>query len=204
MNREEKKRLTRLNILVISEKMFSKQGIKKTDIRDIAKQSGVSTVTFYKYFPSKDELLTQITILKLTEASASIKEELEVSTDNILSIMKRIENLIDEKAGDLNNPEFDEFLDIAFFSNPKVILAQEEMTKDIVTAIYSQLKKTDQLKDNITLESMLFYVDMIIQYSRLPKNRNLFGPNHQRPHSNLEQEVFNIILYGFIKQSEKK
>ena len=83
MKREEKKKLTRAKILATAEKMFSDKGIKKTDIREIAKSSGVSVVTFYKYFASKEELLTEITIKKLTEVASLIKLNLATSTDEL-------------------------------------------------------------------------------------------------------------------------
>ena len=201
MKREEKKKLTRAKILATAEKMFSDKGIKKTDIREIAKSSGVSVVTFYKYFASKEELLTEITIKKLTEVASLIKLNLATSTDDVMSTMKRIDDLVESHTSNLHNAEFDEFLNIAFFSNPEVIAAQEAMTKDIVTAVYEQLKKTNQLQDGVTLEAMLMYVDMIVQYSRLPKNRGILGPHPRHAHTNLEQEVLNILMYGLIKKS---
>lgn len=76
------------------------------------------------------------------------------------------------------------------------------MTKDIVTAVYEQLKKTNQLQDGVTLEAMLMYVDMIVQYSRLPKNRGILGPHPRHAHTNLEQEVLNILMYGLIKKND--
>lgn len=119
MKREEKKKLTRAKILATAEKMFSDKGIKKTDIREIAKSSGVSVVTFYKYFASKEELLTEITIKKLTEVASLIKLNLATSTDDVMSTMKRIDDLVESHTSNLHNAEFDEFLNIAFSVIPK-------------------------------------------------------------------------------------
>ena len=55
--------------------LFSKFGIQKVSIQDIAKKANVSQVTIYNYFGSKDELLLQ-----------SLKEYLEGQFGSFISI----------------------------------------------------------------------------------------------------------------------
>lgn len=43
-------------------KLIKRHGLKKTSVAEIAKRSGVSTGTFYNFFPSKDEFVYQLVL----------------------------------------------------------------------------------------------------------------------------------------------
>lgn len=55
--REEKKRYTRQQILLVSAQLFTDQGFEGTRMDDIAREAGVSRTTLFNYFPSKDEIV---------------------------------------------------------------------------------------------------------------------------------------------------
>lgn len=58
MDRNLKKELNRQKILTATLKLYLKQGIKATSVRDISRESQISYVTMYKYFDNKN-VLTQ-------------------------------------------------------------------------------------------------------------------------------------------------
>ncbi len=47
-------------ILSIAQNLFFKQGIKSVSIDDISEEMSMSKKTFYKFFPSKDEIITTL------------------------------------------------------------------------------------------------------------------------------------------------
>jgi AcrR family transcriptional regulator len=60
MNRETKKALTKQQLIASATALFRENGIHNTDLKSIAADAGVSVVTFYKYFDSKDTLVREI------------------------------------------------------------------------------------------------------------------------------------------------
>ena len=67
MNREEKKALTRRQLIDVATRLFQQHGIHNTDLKTIAAEAGVSVVTFYKYFDSKETLIGTIAAEQLNE-----------------------------------------------------------------------------------------------------------------------------------------
>src|SRR5690625_7655455 len=57
---ERRKKQKQTAILKASLKLFMKNGIKKVSIQMIAKEAGVSQVTIYNYFGSKDQLVDEV------------------------------------------------------------------------------------------------------------------------------------------------
>lgn len=54
MNNQESKKRT--SLLAVSRELFWKHGFRRISVNEICEKSGVSKMTFYKYFPNKTEL----------------------------------------------------------------------------------------------------------------------------------------------------
>lgn len=61
----------RKSILDTSERLFLARGLEHTTMADIARAEGITTVTLYRYFPSRDPISFEIAIRKLQEIAAS-------------------------------------------------------------------------------------------------------------------------------------
>lgn len=62
------------NIINIAKELFKKNGIKNTSIEDIVKECKMSKSTFYKYFSTKDDLITKTWSYSNKNLLESIKE----------------------------------------------------------------------------------------------------------------------------------
>jgi len=74
----KKKQETRKRILDVSREYFANNGYKETVIADVARDCNVDRRTIYRYFPSKEGVLIQLTIAlfeEFTEASDLITYE---------------------------------------------------------------------------------------------------------------------------------
>ncbi len=61
----------RKSILDTSERLFLARGLEHTTMADIARAEGITTVTLYRYFPSRDPISFEIAVRKLREIAAS-------------------------------------------------------------------------------------------------------------------------------------
>ncbi|KUN01249.1 hypothetical protein AQI95_32820 [Streptomyces yokosukanensis] len=55
--RDRKKAATRRTLLQTATRMFAERGFQETTVKDIATEAGVTERTFFRYFPSKEDLV---------------------------------------------------------------------------------------------------------------------------------------------------
>ncbi|GHE05126.1 TetR family transcriptional regulator [Streptomyces alanosinicus] len=55
--RDRKKAATRRTLLQTAARMFAERGFQDTTVKDIAAEAGVTERTFFRYFPSKEDLV---------------------------------------------------------------------------------------------------------------------------------------------------
>jgi AcrR family transcriptional regulator len=81
----------RARILETASQLFYAQGYRAVGVDKIIADSGVAKMTFYKHFPSKDDLITEY----LTSANAGFWTWLEGITAGIDSPRQRLETALD-------------------------------------------------------------------------------------------------------------
>lgn len=73
MNREEKKRATRQNIIDCALELFAEQGYETTTVQQITERAGVAKGTFFNYFDNKEEVLCDVQFLVAEEEISKIQ-----------------------------------------------------------------------------------------------------------------------------------
>jgi AcrR family transcriptional regulator len=76
--REQKKKQTRAGLMDAAARLFAENGYDGTTVADIAAAAGVSTRTFFSYFPAKEDVLfagTDQRLAVLAEALATVRAE---------------------------------------------------------------------------------------------------------------------------------
>lgn len=71
---QEQKQETRRKIIDAAAELFVTQGFDTTSMKQIARQAGVGDATIYKYFPSKDQLVTGFYELRGQQAISAYRE----------------------------------------------------------------------------------------------------------------------------------
>ncbi|WP_421016855.1 TetR/AcrR family transcriptional regulator [Furfurilactobacillus rossiae] len=77
MKRNEKKAVNRNKIIAAAYSLMLHNGFQKTSVRDVSRESGISLVTMYKYFPSKDELVHAVILQMVRESIVHSQDVLE-------------------------------------------------------------------------------------------------------------------------------
>jgi AcrR family transcriptional regulator len=79
-------------ILKVADKLFRENGLYKTSMDELAAHLQVSKKTIYKYFPSKDNLVKEITKFWLNSSTERIDLIVRSKTDMITKFVKLLED----------------------------------------------------------------------------------------------------------------
>src|ERR1035437_3109283 len=81
-----------LQILSAAEDLFQRFGFKRITIEEICTKANVSKMTFYKYFPNKNELIKHLMSSWLTQVEKTINEfeGMEVDFTEKIKILLRL------------------------------------------------------------------------------------------------------------------
>ena len=112
MNREEKKALTRRQIIDVATRLFRQHGIHNTDLKTIATEAGVSVVTFYKYFDSKDALIGTIAAEQLNTLFDQIMAITNQTDLRFIEKIKAFAQLSQQKQQEIANTFGDEMMQL--------------------------------------------------------------------------------------------
>jgi AcrR family transcriptional regulator len=104
---------TRKKILETALKLFSKKGYLGATTKEIAKEAGISEVTLFRYFPSKEVLFNEV-----------------INTYSFLPTLK-------ELLGKVKNEPFEKALKIIAFEFIKVL----ESKKDLIKIMHSEMQR---------------------------------------------------------------
>lgn len=141
--RETNKENNRLKIIESGIEIFSKKGISETTVRDIIRNTGLASGTFYNYFKTKEEVL----IAAIDDAAYDLAKILEKGRRKASNIEEFIEFQVDpffEMVSEL--PElffiFSTNLDAVdrfTIQTPQMTLAIEDLKKDLELAIKNKI-----------------------------------------------------------------
>ena len=141
--RETNKETNRIKIIESGIEIFSKKGISETTVRDIIRNTGLASGTFYNYFKNKEEVL----IAALDDAAYDLAKMLEKGRKKANNLEEFIEFQVDpffEMVSKL--PELFlllstnlEVVDRFTIQTPQMTLAIEDLKNDLELAIKNKI-----------------------------------------------------------------
>jgi AcrR family transcriptional regulator len=140
--RSRKKARTRLVIEDVALTLFAEQGYEATTVEQIAERAEVSTTTFFRYFPSKADLVTCQQNAQLPVLQQAIVER--PAQENDLVAVQRAIQLVWVPAID---PERTLRTTRAFGESATLRGLQDEVTRDWTRAIAEALAKRHGLNE---------------------------------------------------------
>lgn len=177
-------------IIESSAKYINLYGVKRFTVDDIAKDLGISKRTIYKYFDSKDELVSEF-------ISTSIKDNI----NNTLEVVNKEDTIIDKlNAALLSHHKYEMPLDILegiqkyYPKDWQKIEEQRNFKVKLVKDIISEGIKSGKLRSDINIEVISLILDKstraIFEYNFLVEsNLNI---------NNAVKEIEKILLYGIL------
>lgn len=179
--------------------LFSKYGVQKVTIEEIAKTANVSQVTIYNYFHSKDGLLQNVICMFANE----IWEQYVDLLQSDLPFPEKIESIIFDKtklAGDLNadfirsfvsnNTEIEKFIDNLY----------QNQILPLLMDFFREGQEQGYVNPELSTKTILFYFNMFKEALNWP---DLLGDESEN--AQLSKELTTMFFFGLSgRNSEKK
>ncbi|TCZ75789.1 TetR/AcrR family transcriptional regulator [Paenibacillus albiflavus] len=128
MNREDKKRLTRQNVLNAAIELFAEQSYEATTITQITERAGIAKGTFFNYFANKEDLICDIQVIWAVEEVRRIKEQPGLLIPHIRYLIMQIDKFHASRQLMLA-------VNQGIISSPKAIRNQLEQIDELVKAL---------------------------------------------------------------------
>ena len=173
--------------------LFNQFGIDKVSVSDVAQQAGVSHVTIYKYFGSKDGLVSDIIKMRFMSQLQRLQEILKSKK----SFADKLEELLLDKVHS-TLPLFEEMTQKAIASNPELRKYFESVLKvdmpQIYLAFIDEGIKEGLIDPHIPRETILLYLYLIRAGALAdPQSWAQFQVNEKSG-----RDFQNLILYGLM------
>lgn len=185
-------------ILDTGRELFWKYGFRRVSIEEICREAGVSKMTFYKYFPNKTALATEILDRVFDESNEKIfliGEEHE----NTEATLQRIMNLKFEGSRDISR-EFIQDL----YTNPDEDLQNyfQKKTREVFDAVinlYERGKKDGWVRKDLNIPFMIKFTRQSMDLLTGEGMMDGFSSPQE-----LIMEVTRLFIYGIIPHREMR
>ncbi len=196
MRRKKGKELSyKMKYLVQTAKeLFFRYGIKRVSIEEICQQSGVSKMTFYRYFQNKSDLAIYILDEIYTEArekledimamDISFEEKIQKAFMMKMEYMDKFSNEFIKELVSKAEPELGRYIE---GENIKSINQMKEILQDA--------QRTGDIRPDIKIDFMIYMMNIIVEIFKDEKLQKLYPDI-----SSLNKEVFNFFYYGVLKR----
>jgi AcrR family transcriptional regulator len=177
--------------------LFGKYGFGKVSIKDIARKAGVSHVTIYNHFNSKEELVNDVVQTEIEKLIAKSREIM----DSDSSFLEKMELIRFSKVG-LASRYNGEMMKTAINNSPEIYeyigkLWQEEISK-LLEELIEEGRQQGYISKDISQEAILFYFDMI-RAGAFASSDTL---NRIKIDAKLAGDLNRLFLYGLIDKRD--
>ncbi|MEC3608421.1 TetR/AcrR family transcriptional regulator [Bacillus glycinifermentans] len=162
---------------------------KRIRITDIARKANVSQVTIYNYFGSKEALLHEVFKDYIDQAVDEFTEYMNKD----ISVKEKIEHIILQKK-EANREMFTLTMirELMIEDNEMMDYIQTQYDEKIIPLMLQLIEdghRSGEISPNITAQSFLVYMNMIIQHSK--ELGEAFEKN-----SHFTEEMLHLFFYG--------
>ena len=188
---ERRKEQKKESIRRAATELFKTYGFKKVSIDDIARGAGVSQVTIYNHFGSKDELVRDVVKAQFLGVLEKAKEIIYGERP----FLEKLETLIFTKSDVANqyqgelwqstiqaDPEMQEFIEFIWHGE----------AKKLTLALFEQGKKEGYVNTGLSDEAVLTFYDIFRK--GISSNSDLIEHIGRNP--KLAQDLISLLVYG--------
>lgn len=182
------------DILVAAKGLFFNQGVTKTTVEEIVKESRVSKATFYKYFRSKDDIIEGLLI--------SMHLEIQATLENLISQYRGIKMTLEDFLEIFNLKPYQDLMNSIFvleINRDYLSLANQIQEKyyPITLRLFGELVRMAKIdgiiRQEIEAEVLLAYSAMVRYGLRrvdlIPSNYSIEA---------FSNEALKLYLYGIL------
>jgi AcrR family transcriptional regulator len=185
------------NIRRATMELFKVYGFKKVSISDIANKAGVSQVTIYNHFGSKEELVREVVRTQLLDIMGKYREMIKEEKP----FPEKMEAIIFDKTG-IVNQYHGEFTRTAISGDPELQQFMESFWRGKVVQMTVDLleegKRQGYVNPELSHEALLLYLE-ILRRGVLASSDTLAKIE---PKVELFRELNFLIIYGLVGKKE--
>ena len=192
MKKEPKKKV---QIIAAADKLFRRFGFKKVTVEEICQVAGASKMTFYKYFPNKNELIKHLWQMMIDDSMAKLNQ-LEKMDTPFTEKVNLILKMKEEATANMGSQYVRDYLEMVpelqdFYNNIFTLVMQKFMV------IIKNAQDKGEVRKSLRPEFFLAVVNMMME---LAKNEQLAGIYQN--YTEFALEVNNYLYYGMMPVPE--
>ena len=180
----------REQIIATGKELFWKFGFKRVTIEEIAREAGVSKMTFYKYFPNKMELATVV----LDEVFETSMENVRKLHDEHISPAETLKKILQLKSEGTRNIS-EEFIKDLYSYPEGELKAYMEKKMQIMFAeivkVYEKGKEDGWVRKDLNIPFLMLFTRKLIDLFTEDEMLHYFDSSQD-----LVMEITNLIVYG--------
>jgi len=180
----------RTQIIDTGKELFWKFGFKRVTIGEIAREAGVSKMTFYKYFPNK----TELAIVVLDEVFETSMEKVRKLPDEHISPAETLKSILQLKSEGTRDIS-EEFIKDLYSYPEGELKAYMEKKMQIMLAeiinVYEKGKEDGWVRKDLNIPFLMLFTRKIIDLFKEDEMLHYFDSSQD-----LVMEITNLIVYG--------
>lgn len=185
-------------IMLTARELFWKYGFKRVSVEEICEKSGVSKMTFYRFFPNKLELAKAVFDEVINSGLVAFRNIIDTSKFSTAQKVQMILSLKMNGTYDISQ----EFLQ-DFYNNPELGLKDhiEKRTKSVWLEVIEDFKKAQKKKifRKDFKPELLFYISQ--KFQELVNDKSMLAL-YDNPQA-LIMDVANLMIYGIAPREDK-
>lgn len=166
---------------------YMQKGLQDTTVAEIAADAGVSKVTIFNYFGTKDNLVREVVLYYITE----VYEEFRSLVHSDLSFESKLENMIFLKSSGMehSSSEFiNEIMEEFNRQDSRIRELYEREGLELYMHLFMQGKEEGKVHSELSLEAMMVYLSIFSEGLRKKSVYSAVLP--------YTKEVMELFLYG--------
>lgn len=177
--------------------LFWRHGIKRVTIEEICRTSGVSKMTFYKYFDNKNDLAISVLDSIFTKAQKRYHEIMAQDapfSEKVNGIIKlKLEASKDVSTELLHDLWQNPVPEVADYMKKRTQLSLKEFLNDMILA-----QKKGEIRQDINPHFILYFISKMQEFAADEKIVNLYETVHD-----FTSEIINFFFYGILTREKE-
>ena len=180
----------REQITATGKELFWKFGFKRVTIEEIAREAGVSKMTFYKYFPNKMELA----IVVLDEVFETNMENVRKLHDEHISPAETLKKILQLKSEGTRNISEEFIKDLYAYPEGELKAYMEKKIQIMfaeIVKVYEKGKEDGWVRKDLNIPFLMLFTRKLIDLFTEDEMLHYFDSSQD-----LVMEITNLIVYG--------
>ncbi len=184
-----------LQLKATARELFMRHGIRRVTIEEICKTSGISKMTFYKYFSNKTDIAQRV-VMDIYEEGQQWFDEISAQP---MSFVEKVEKMLQLKMEMLEKMS-DEFLTELMDLETELkefVLEQQHKHIQHTLDFFMEAQKQGEIRQEIAPQFILFMLNHSLQIVRDPQLTQIIPNPRERV-----KELSYWLVYGLMPSPE--